>query len=104
MAAIARNPDVLAEVVGRVLATGATEFEVEYKDREERVVAFSGAVGIGVAAFRSDSDDARDLRHQLYALKKKCRKIMHAGVEYELRVKIFDSIGEDAFRGTITRS
>ena len=67
-------------------------------------MAFSGAVGIGVAAFRSDSDDAQDLRQQLYALNKKRRKTIHAGVEYELRVKIFDSFGEDAFRATITRS
>ena len=104
MVALAGNPDVLAQVVARVLATGATEFEVEYKDGEELVVAFSGAVGIGVAAFRSNSDDAQDLRQQLYALKKKRRKIIHAGVEYGLRVKIFDSFGEDAFRVTIARS
>ena len=103
MVAIARNPDVLAEVVARVLATGATEFEVEYKDGEEQVVAFSGAVGIGVAAFRSDSNEAQHLHRQLYALNKKRRKIIHAGVEYGLRVKIFDYFGEDAFRVTITR-
>jgi len=95
---------VLDEVVDRVLATGATEFEVEYKDRQEHVVAFSGPVGVGVAAFRSDSDDAQELRSQLYALKKKRRKMIHAGVEYVLRVTIFDSFGEDAFRVTIKRS
>ena len=104
MVAIVRNPDVLAEVVARVLSTGATEFEVEYKDGEEHVVAFSGTVGVGGAAFRSDSDNGQELRSQLYALKKKRRKIIHAGVEYGLRVKIFDSFGEDAFRVTITRS
>ena len=104
MIAMARNPDVLAEVVARVLAAGATEFEVEYKDGEEHVVAFSGAAGVGVAAFCSDSDDAQELRRQLYALNKKRRKIIHAGVECGLRVKIFDSFGEDAFRCTIIRS
>ena len=104
MVAVARNPDVLAEVVARVLAAGATEFEVEYKDHEEHVVAFSGAVGVGVATFRSDSEDAHELRSQLYALKKKRRKIIRAGVEYRLSVKIFDSFGEDAFRVTITGS
>jgi hypothetical protein len=62
------------------------------------------SVGIGVAAFRSDSNEAQDLHQQLYALNKKRRKIIHAGVEYGLRVKIFDSFGEDAFRGIITRS
>ena len=67
-------------------------------------MAFSGAVGVGVAAFPSDSEDAQELRRQLYAVNKKSRKIIHAGVEYGLRVKIFDSFGEDAFRVTITRS
>ena len=95
---------MLAGVVARVLAAGATEFEVEYDDGEEQVLAFNGAVGVGVAAFRSDSYDARELRRQLYALTKKHGKIIHAGVEYTLRVKIFDSFCEDAFRGTITRS
>jgi|ERR1035437_9946895 hypothetical protein len=104
MVAIARNPDVLAEVVARVLAAGATEFEVEYKDGEEHIVAFSGAVGVGVAAFPSASEDAQDLRRQLYAVSKKRRKILRAWAEYGLRVKVFDSFGEDAFRVTITRS
>ena len=104
MVAIARNPDVLAEVVARVLAAGATEFEVEYEDGEEHVVAFSGAVGVGVAAFPSASEDGQDLRRQLYAVSKKRRKILHAGAEYGLRVKIFDSFGEDAFRVTITKN
>jgi hypothetical protein len=104
MVAIARNPDVLAEVVARVLSTGATEFEMEYEDGEEHVVAFCGAAGVGVAAFRSNSDDAQELRRQLSALEKKRRKIIHAGKEYALRVKVFDSFGEDAFRVTITRS
>ena len=104
MVAVARNPDVLAEVVAFVLSTGATEFEVEYKDGEEQVVAFRGTVGVGVTAFRSDSDAAQELRRQLYALNKKRRKIIHAGIEYVLRVKVFDSFGEDAFRVTIARS
>jgi len=38
MDTIVRNPDVLGEVVARVLSTGATEFEVEYEDGEEHVV------------------------------------------------------------------
>jgi hypothetical protein len=104
MVTIARNPDVLAEVVAFVLSLGATEFEVEYKEGEEHVVAFSGTVGVGVTTFRSDSADAQELRRHLYALNKKRRKIIRAGIEYVLRVKAFDSFGEDAFRVTIARS
>ena len=102
--AMTRNPDVLTQIVARVLAAGATEFEVEYKDGEEHVVAFNGALGVEVAAYRSDSKDGQELRRELYALKKKRRKIIHAGVEYVLRVTTFASFGEVAFRGTITRS
>ena len=42
MVAMARNPDVLAEVVGRVLAAGATAFEVEYKDGSTMKVESKG--------------------------------------------------------------
>lgn len=104
MVAIPRNPDVLAEVVARVLATGTTQFEVEYKDREEHVVAFSGAVGVGVVVFPADSGDARELRRQLYAVKNKSRKMIHAGSGVWAACEIFDSFGEDAFRVSITRS
>lgn len=64
-------------------------------------MAFSKGAGVGVSAFRSDSDDAQELRKQLYALKKKHRKMVHAGVEYVLRVKIFDSFGEDGLESQL---
>jgi len=101
---MAGNPDVLGELVSRVIAAGTAEFEVECKDGKEHVFAFNGTVGVGIATFRSDSEEAQILRSQFYALKKKRRKFIRAGVEYGLRVNIFDSFGEDAFRGTITRS
>lgn len=104
MVANVRDPDVLAEVVYRVLSVGATEFEVESEDGKEQVAAFNGAVGVGVMAFRADSEDGRELRSQLYALKKKRRAITCAGVRYRLQVKMFDSFGENAFRVRIARS
>ena len=55
-------------------------------------------------AFRADSEDGRELRSQLYALKKKRRAITCAGVRYRLQVKMFDSFGENAFRVRIARS
>ena len=104
MVAPDRNPDVLAEVAGRVLDAGAAEFGGELDADRQGGMAFRGAVGVGVAAFPSDSADAQELRRQLYTVRKKGRKIIHAGVEYRLRVKIFVSFGEDAFRVTMTRS
>jgi hypothetical protein len=98
------NPDVLDEVASRVVSIGAAEFEVEYKDGEEHVVAFNGAVGVAVTSFLSHSEEARALRSQLYALAKKPRQIFYADLKYVLRAKVFDSFGEDAFRVSITKS
>jgi hypothetical protein len=102
-ATCSEKQDVLAGVVARVLAVGATEFEVEYKDGEERVFATHGPAGFGTGSFPTDSPEATALREQLYNLKKKGRKIICGGVEYFLRVEIFDSFGEDAFRVAITK-
>lgn len=97
------NSDPLAAMVAVVLAAGAAEFEVEREDGREHVLAVFGATGIGVASLCSDSDEAQELRRQLYALKRKRRKIVHAGVQYGLRLKIHQSFGEDVFRVTLTR-
>ena len=95
-----KTKDVLTEVVALVLEAGAAEFEMEYKDGAERVFACSGAMGLGIAAFRAD--EGRELRHQLHMLKRKRGKAIHAGLEYWLRVQVFDSFGEEAFHVTIT--
>ena len=76
------KPDVLAQVVARVLAAGTTDFEVEDEDGQEQVCAMKGPAGFGVASFRSDSQEATELRKRLSALTEKPRKITIQGVEY----------------------
>ncbi len=92
------------DVVAKILGAGATEFEVEYKNGFDRVFACDGPVGLGVAEYRSESSEAESLRRELYAVPRKGRKITVSGADYLLRVTIFDSFGEDAFRVTIQRS
>lgn len=95
---------LLTHVLTKVLAAGASAFEVEYKDRYERVFALNGPLGVGVAEFRSGTAEAAALRRELYALRGKGKKITVSGVEYLLRVEVFDSFGEDAFRVTVVRT
>ena len=60
-------------------------------------------VGLGIASFRSSSPEAKSLRNELYALAKKRQ---HAKIDehtYELRARIFDSFGENAFRVELQR-
>ena len=99
------NPTVLIKsIVSKVLAVGATEFEVEYKDRHEQVFAFNGPIGMGIAAYRSDSKEAEELRSELYSLRRKRQKVTVDDIDYRLRVEVFDSFGENAFRVTIQKS
>jgi hypothetical protein len=95
------KPDLLANIVAQVLSEGATEFEVEYKDGEEQVCVMRGPIGFGILSLQSSSDEAKELRAQLYDLKKRRRKIEIDRVDYVLRVEVFDSFGEDAFRVSI---
>ena len=72
--------------------------EVEYKDGHEGVFAVLGDVGHGIARLRSSGPEAEELRRELYDLTKKRRRVAAGGLEYELRARVYDSFGEDAFR------
>ncbi|MEW6744430.1 MAG: hypothetical protein AB1486_16880 [Planctomycetota bacterium] len=96
--------DVLAAVVGRVLEVGASEMEVQYEDGCEQVFALRGRVGVGIASLESGSEEAKALRAALHAIGRKKRDLQVAGRRYELRVRIHDDFGEDAFHVTIKAS
>lgn len=51
-----------------------------------------------VQELKSSSPEAAFLRKELYGLAKKKRRIAVDNEEYELRARIYDSFGEDAFR------
>ena len=95
--------DILTEIAAQVLSAGASKFQVEYEDGQEQVSVLHGSVGFGIASLQSASDQAQELRAQLYKAKKRPRKLTIDGGDYLLHVEIFASFGEDAFRGRITR-
>jgi hypothetical protein len=92
------HESIFEKVVAKALRAGADSIEVEYKDQHEWVFAIGGGIGFGIASFDSSSAEAKALRKELYALKKKKKRIAIDGAEYELRVQVYDSFGEDAFR------
>jgi hypothetical protein len=91
--------DILTDIINQVLAAGANKFEVEYKDGEEHICVMHGFC---IASLQSASDEAQELRAQLYRLEEKPGKVQIDGVDYLLRGEIFDSFGEDAFRVEIS--
>ena len=100
---MARKKITLEQLVAKAIDLGADQLEVEYKDGCEEVFAMKSAFGWGIASIRSTSPEAKSLRHELYALAKKKQRVKIDERTYELRARIFDSFGEDAFRVELRR-
>ena len=72
--------------------------EVEHKDRHERVFARNGETVIRTANFASSSSDGKELRENLDAARKKPVRTAIGGQVWILKVGVYDSFGENAFR------
>jgi hypothetical protein len=96
------KPSTLLEgLCGHALSLGANSIEVEYKDGVDWVSARKGNVGIGIARYKSSGPDARELRENLYAAAKRPVRTLLGGRRSILKVRTYDSFGEDAFEVTI---
>ena len=96
------KPATLLEgLCGHAQALGAQSIGVEYKDGREWVFANQGGIGIGIANYTSSSADGKELRGNLYAAAKKPVRTVINGRVYTLKVRIFESFGEDAFAVSI---
>jgi repressor LexA len=74
---------------------------VEYKGSREWVFAYRGGMGIGIANYASSSADAKALRRELAAAAKKPLRTVIGGQVRILKVRVFDSFGEEAFEVTM---
>jgi predicted amino acid dehydrogenase len=89
---------IVEHLASRAIRLGADALEVEYKDGYEEVCAAKGGVGYGIARFRSSSREAASLRKELLNIAKTRQRLSLDNYEYELRGRVYDSFGEDAFR------
>jgi hypothetical protein len=92
-----RPTTLLEGLCGHALSLGAESIEVERKDGRERVFAFPGGARIRIANYASSSADGKELCGNLYAAVKKAVRAVFDGRLYLLKVRVFDSFGEDAF-------
>jgi hypothetical protein len=83
------------------LSLGAQSIEVERQDSQEWVFARKGGVGISIANYESSGTDAKELRRNLYAAAKKPVRIVIGGLVYIVKVRVFESFGDDAFEVSI---
>ncbi len=89
---------LLEDLCDHALSFGARSIEVEHKDRRECVFALEGDARHNTANFASSSRDAKELRENLQAALKKPVRIAISGTVWILKVSVYDSSGENAFR------
>jgi hypothetical protein len=88
---------LLEQLCGHAMSFGAQSFETERKDGRQRAFAQIDNARTRIANFEDSSNDARELRANLYAATKKTVRTAIGGKVYILRVRVFESFGEDAF-------
>lgn len=89
---------LLEDLCEHALSCGAQSIEVERKDSRLWVFLRKDQMGFGVANFADSSRDAKELRENLYAARKKPVRAAIGGRVWILKVSVYDSFGEDAFR------
>src|ERR1700730_14267899 len=96
-----RPTTLLEGLCGHALSFGAQSIEVQHKDHRELVLAYKDGVGIRIANYASSSSDGKELRENLDAAAKKPVRTVIDGQVYVLKVRVFESFGEDAFAVSI---
>ena len=96
-----RPATLLEGLCGHALSLGAQSFEAERKDRRQRAFAQIDGVRTRIANFEDSSSDGKELRENLYAAAKKPVRTVIGGQVHILKVRVFESFGEDAFAVSI---
>ena len=84
---------------------GAKILKIEYDEGHAEVYACQGEIGVSIG-FRipSSSEEAKSLRAELYAVRKRPRRTKVGDCTYELRCRTYEGFGEDAFEVKFRRA
>jgi hypothetical protein len=89
---------IVERLASEAIRLGAKTLEIEYNDGHDEVFAATGEVGYGITRLRSTSPEATSLRGELHDIARQSRRVAMGDGTYELRCRVFESFGEDAFR------
>jgi len=92
-----RPATLLEGLCGHALSMGADCIEVEYRDGCEWVYAKSGCTSVSIAHYKSSGADAKELREDLAVAVRKQVRLVVEGKVYILKVRAYDSFGENAW-------
>ena len=97
-----KQTSTLDRLASEAIRQGADTIEIEHKDGYEEVYFMKGGAGSGIT-LPSPSPEVRSLLRELHGIAKRGHRVTVDGCEYDLRVRIWDSFGEDAFRVSLRR-
>jgi hypothetical protein len=92
---------LLEGLCGHALSLGAESIAVERKDGREWVFARSDDENIRIANYATSGTDAKELLGNLFTAAKKPIRTVFGGKVYILKVRSFESPGEDSFEVSI---
>jgi hypothetical protein len=96
------KPATLLQLLcGHAVSFGAQLIGVECRDHREWVCAYKDGIGVDIANYASSSAEGKELRGNLYAAAKRPVRTVFGGQVYILKVRTFESFGEDAFQVSI---
>jgi len=98
---MSRPATLLESLCTHALSLGADSIEVEYEDGLDWVYARKQNTGIGIASYPSSSAEGKELRQNLYSHVRKPLRTVLMGQPCVLKVRVFDSFGENAFEVAI---
>jgi len=89
---------IVERFASEAIRPGAKTLEIEYRDGHEEVFAVMGAAAYGIASLSSTSPEAASLRGELHGIARQSRRIAIGDGNYEVRCRVSESFGEEAFR------
>ncbi len=92
---------LLEDLCAHALSCGADSIRVENENGSDRIFAHKGDTSFSTANFPGKGRDARELRQNLDALRKKPVRAAIGGRVWILKVEVYDRFGKDAFRVSI---
>ena len=92
-----KNIEIIPKLIKEAIEKGVNEIAVEYKDGFDEIFIIKSNLLIGIKSYKSDSETALNLREELYFLRNR-KTLKIDNTKYSIKIIIFNSFGEDAFR------
>jgi hypothetical protein len=93
----AKRASLVHDLGTEAVGLGADTIQVEYRDGYKEIGVLKGGVGFEIARWPRSDRPAVTLRKELHELRNRRATVIIRGAAYEIRTRVYDSLGEQAF-------